>query len=265
MTEPAGPQGPIPPKPPLPPKELQRELARQARRQEVEERRLAKEEERLKLEREEAEGLAYHGHHVVDGDELVSTFEEEPTPENIKTRRRWTHGITLALLAGVVVVALGLAFLVWSGVVKFPQAFQPLASSSAAADPNCPSDTFDYPANIAITVNVYNTTQRAGLAGGLATELKARGFQVGAIGDKTIKTGKAGVVVSGLMGESSAFNLQRNIPGLEFRKDDRADASVDVYLASGYKTPAPADQVDTSPGKIECTPATASATAGSQR
>ena len=98
------------------------------------------------------------------------------------------------------------------------------------------------------------------MAGGLATELKARGYQVNTVGDKTISTTSAGVVVSGLMGESAAFNLQRNIPGLEFRRDDRADASVDVYLAAGYQAPIPADKVDSTPGKISC--AKPSATSG---
>ena len=257
MTEPEGPR--IPPKPPLPPRELQRERARQARRQELEEKRRLKAEERSRLEREEAEGLAYHGHHVVDREELDAVFEE-PTAEQVKVRRRWTHGIILSLLGGIVVIALALAFLVWTGVLRFPQAAPASPTTSAAADPNCPADNFDYPANIGITVNVYNTTTRAGLAGGLATELKARGYQVNTVGDKTISTTSAGVVVSGLMGESAAFNLQRNIPGLEFRRDDRADASVDMYLAAGYQAPIPADKVDSTPGKISC--AKPSATSG---
>lgn len=228
MTEPGGPQ--IPPKPPLPPRELHREAA---------------------------EGLAYHGHHVVDGEELEAVFEE-PTAEQVKVRRRWTHGVVLSLLGGLVVAALAMAFLVWSGVVQFPPAGPASSSIRSAGDSNCPSDTFDYPANIGITVNVYNTTARAGLAGTLAAELKSRGYQVATVDNKTITTSSAGVVVAGLKGESAAFNLQRNVPGLEFRKDDRPDASVDVYLASGYQGPTPADTVDSAPGKITCSKAATS-------
>lgn len=259
MTESGGPLGPIPPKPVLPPQEPAR--VGQERQEELAERRRLKAEARRRLEREEAAGLAYHGHHVVDGQELDAVFEE-PTAEKVKARRRWTHGITLSLLAGFVVVALAFAFLIWSGVVKWPQAVPAGQANSAAADPNCPPDTFDYPANIGITVNVYNTTKRVGLAGGLAAELKARGYQVGTVGDNTITTSSAGVVVSGLMGESAAFNLQRNIPGLEFRKDDRKDGSVDVYLAAGYRAPHPADRVDSTPGKIVCSKASDAVTPG---
>lgn len=268
MTEPtdagtsAGKQGgesqpAVPPKPPLSPSELKRERARQAKLNELEERRAAKAAEQLRRDEAEARGEAYHGHHVVDSEALDEVFEEQ-TPEKIRWRHRLTHRVILSILGVIVVVALFLAFLVLNGVVKFPQA-APSTSSSAPADPNCPADTFDYQDNIGISVSVFNATSRAGLAGGLATELKARGYQVGTIGDKEMKSSSPGVIVSGLMGQAAAFNLQRNLPGLEYRKDDRADATVDVYLLGGYQGPMAADKVDKTAGKIVCKSSTGTA------
>ncbi|WP_285725491.1 LytR C-terminal domain-containing protein [Psychromicrobium xiongbiense] len=263
-----GSQPVVPPKPPLPPAKLQRELAAaarreaaQARREAIQARREAVQARREEKERqraaEEERRLAERPHafgHVgpVNSTDLATAFGDQSKDAQLTRRRyRRVHGIILGVLALLLVLALTGALLISQGVIKLPQSAS--ASSSAPADPNCPTTVLNYPENITVSVNVYNASQVPGLAGTLANELRSRGFQVGTVGNKEIASTKTGVIVAGTGGLAAAFNLQRNLPGLEFRHDDRADATVDVYLLQTFKVPTAGTAVDKSPGTISCT------------
>ncbi|MEV6051697.1 LytR C-terminal domain-containing protein [Streptomyces sp. NPDC052107] len=91
-----------------------------------------------------------------------------------------------------------------------------------------------------ITVNVYNATERTGLAKSTADELKKRGFKIGDVGnapgefDKKVKG--AGI----LLGPAAAQNtslpvLATQLAGAEQRTDARKGTDLDLILGDGFK------------------------------
>lgn len=247
----------IPPKPGLSPRKLRREQQKVERQRRIELAKLQRAQDRGELHFDAESGSVYHGHRVVAGEDLRSVFVEDPQLEPVRrSYRRW-HRISLAVVAGLLIVATLLAILVWRGVIVLPAAV-PSPSSTAF----CPSASFEYPANISVSVNVFNSTKRTGLAASVAAELKKRGYRVLKVADGKMTTGAAGVLVSGAAGQAAAFNLQRNLPTMEYRHDNRTDSTVDIYLAAGFVAPAPAAKVDQNPGKLVCQQATPAASQG---
>ncbi|WP_394940681.1 LytR C-terminal domain-containing protein [Psychromicrobium sp. YIM B11713] len=237
----------IPPKPSLPPRKLKRELKKRERRRQASAAREQRAREKGEDLLEPTGGVEYHGHRVIAGEDLRSVFTEDPRIEPIRRRYRRWHLITIAVLSGVLVVATVLAILISRGVIALPS-----ASPSSAVSNSCPTVTFEYPENISITVNVFNSTLRTGLAASVAKELKKRGYRVGSVGDGKISTEAAGVIVSGSAGQAAAYNLQKNFPKMEYRRDDRSDSTVDVYLAQGFAALTGSDEVDHAPGVLVC-------------
>ncbi|NYE96216.1 hypothetical protein FHU41_002466 [Psychromicrobium silvestre] len=246
MTEPRPPQI-IPPRPPLEPRKLSRERQREERRRRAATARAERAQRSGEHLFSGTPGAEYHGHRVVVADDLETVFSEDEQVERARQKWHLLHRITISFLAVVLVVAVVLALLIWRGVIKLPS-----PASSAAATTSCPSGTFEYLDNLSITVNVFNSTLRTGLAASVAAELKKRGYQVGTIGDGKIIGSGAAVIVSGSAGEAAAFNLQRNLPNTEYQHDGRSDNSVDVYLSSGFSALTKAEKVDHTAGKLSC-------------
>ena len=100
-----------------------------------------------------------------------------------------------------------------------------------------------------ITVNVYNATGKAGLAGRTAALLKQRGFTIGTIGNAPAQlqnkvTGSA-QVTGGSAGVKSMTVLRSEVAGAVPVTDKRKDASVDLILGNSFTalaTPAQAAQ-----------------------
>lgn len=190
-----------------------------------------------------------HGHRVITGPELRATFEEpDDTLDNpVRLRRRILHGVVLVLLFGLIIAATMGAVGVMNGQIKFPSAIQ-----TQEREALCPDTTFDYTPNAKVKVNVFNSTNRAGLAKSAANEFRARKFVVGAVGNT--ETGYRGVaaVVSGAAGQAAAFSVQRNVPGSDYFQDSRSDASVDVILTGDYRGLIKPALVDQTPGQLSC-------------
>lgn len=189
-----------------------------------------------------------HGHRIVTGSDLQAAFMEQDELENpVRMRRRILHGVVLVLLVGLVTAAIVAALAIMNGQLKIPT-----AERSQAAAPLCPDATYDYAPHDKITVNVYNSTARPGLARAVADQLLARKFAVGAVGNS--KSGYRGValVVSGAAGQASAFSVQRNIPGSDYVQDGRNDPSVDVILTGDFQDLAKPELVDQTPGRLLC-------------
>ncbi|WP_052663846.1 LytR C-terminal domain-containing protein [Psychromicrobium lacuslunae] len=237
----------IPPKPQLSPRKLRRERGKAERQRRAELSRLQRAERNGELHFDAETGTVYHGHRVVAAEDLRAAFDEDPELEPIRRNHRRWHRLSLALVAGLLIVVTVLAILVWRGVIVLP-----VATPTAAKTEFCPSGSFEYPANISVSVNVFNSTMRTGLAATLASELKKRGYRVLKVADGKVSTSAPGVIVSGSAGQAAAFNLQRNLPGLEYRHDDRTDNTVDVYLAAAFDGATPANKVDRNPGKLIC-------------
>ncbi|MGY2743863.1 LytR C-terminal domain-containing protein [Pseudarthrobacter sp. O4] len=192
---------------------------------------------------------ALHGHRVVSGSELRATFvEEDDAPDNpVRLRRRILHGVVLVLLVGLIAAAIVVALAIMNGQIKVPT-----AERSRAATRLCPEATYDYTPPDKITLNVFNSTNRPGLAQSVADAFAARHFIVGAVGNTASSYRGVALIVSGAAGQSAAFSVQRNVPGSDYVQDDRTDPSVDVILTGDYKELTGPELVDQTPGKLSC-------------
>jgi len=129
------------------------------------------------------------------------------------------------------------------------------------------------PSPAQVTTNVYNATDRAGLAASTAEELQLRGFVIGAIDNDPLSKTITGVAElrHGPSGESAAKLLAFYLPGAELVDDGRQDATVDTVLGAAYTSVAPQSEVDAalaapspSPSGPGCSPSATPSTAATE-
>jgi hypothetical protein len=87
-----------------------------------------------------------------------------------------------------------------------------------------------------VELNVFNGTDRNGLASKAAKDLRNRGFVILEIGNAEAEDFQQGVALvrGSLDAQSEAVVLLAVLPGAEFRPDNRPDRSLDVILGSEY-------------------------------
>lgn len=161
-----------------------------------------------------------------------------------RARKRRRTAITLLIVLAMLVGAFYYAAEYWKNPGRSSAAGCPTATATAtgtAAPPGAPTPAAA-PAPGQITVNVYNATNRAGLAGETAKEMKARGFVVGTVANDPQKKSisQPAEVRFGKNGEAAAKVILALVPGAATAGDARADASVDLVLGNGFKSLAPA-------------------------
>lgn len=143
-------------------------------------------------------------------------------------------------------VLLGIAVLVGAGVAAYWYLMKPdVASTSTRCVTPSPgasagASSATKPPSIApekVTVNVYNTTTRAGLAGRTASELRSRGFKVDKVGGDPKGSEVAGVAELrfGAKGAAKASTLNAHVGSTKSVRDKRKDGSVDLVLGATYK------------------------------
>ena len=155
--------------------------------------------------------------------------------ESASSQRHRRNRRTAIILVVLVVVLAG-AFYYAASYFNRP------ASPSASG---CPTSDFTAGAGGAagltasqVTVNVYNATNRAGLAASTAKDVKARGFTIGNVANDPLKksVGGAGELRYGPNGQAGAALVSPMIPGVNFILDTRADATVDFVIGNGFTT-----------------------------
>lgn len=85
---------------------------------------------------------------------------------------------------------------------------------------------------------MFNTTYRTGLAKGVASQLRARGFVIKQVSNdpqRTLQLGTA-IIRYGQFGDLAAALLKQQVSGARLVKDTRADAVVDLVLGNAYST-----------------------------
>ncbi|MEV7597534.1 LytR C-terminal domain-containing protein [Kitasatospora sp. NPDC089797] len=116
----------------------------------------------------------------------------------------------------------------------------PGASPGAPAASGAPAavDPHAVPQPSAVTVNVYNATTKAGLAGRTADELKKRGFVIGKVGNAPAELDKkvpgTAQVIAGPTGAGAGTLVGSQIAGATVTADARTDASVDFVIGDSY-------------------------------
>lgn len=155
-------------------------------------------------------------------------------------RRRHLHqrqtvifGVLLLALLGVLLVA----WLMWLGVLPTPFARDfnspPPDESTTLA---CPPDGAVTVPYSEITASVYNSTNRAGLAGGVAQSLTSVGIVVNQTGNWDELVLGPGFMRTGVNGLEEAYTLLQSFPGMMVTKDAREDALVDIVLGSDFQS-----------------------------
>ena len=174
-----------------------------------------------------------------------------------------------------IVVGMALLFAAGFGLSRLLNGSSSGGSGGSTSEP-CVTTTVTpgagLPKPATVTVNVYNATDRSGLARKTAVEMKARGFVIGKVANDPL--GKSVVVSAevrhGPKGLAQARLVSFYVPGSVLVADTRADATVDMVLGEAYSgvaspaevTKALASPSPTSSGPGCATPTpTASATA----
>jgi hypothetical protein len=121
------------------------------------------------------------------------------------------------------------------------------ATAAASVSPLVVPSGMPQPATV--TVNVYNATNRVGLAGQTATQLRLRGFKIGKIANAPAAlegkvTGPA--QITGAASSRAAMTLvSAEVSGATSTIDTRTDNSVDLVIGNSFNTlltPAQASQ-----------------------
>jgi LytR cell envelope-related transcriptional attenuator len=109
----------------------------------------------------------------------------------------------------------------------------------AVATPTCGKDT-PAPALAprALAINVYNATERPGLAASVAKSLRSQGFKVVNVANDPLgkAIGGVGEVRHGPTGVVGATLMATRLSGAKVVKDARADGTVDLVLGSKFMT-----------------------------
>jgi hypothetical protein len=166
-------------------------------------------------------------------------------PRMTRRRRKWP--IAVACLVALAVLSTG----AWA-VYHFTKDDSPSntaagcpapsGSASATAAPASPAaqqaPLTELPAPSAITVNVYNATQRQGLAKAVSEELKKRGFTIGKVTNDPLKQQipGPGQLRTGVPGKGPGAVLAAQFPGAQTVEDTRTDATVDLVLGETFQS-----------------------------
>ncbi len=121
------------------------------------------------------------------------------------------------------------------------------SGAASAAPAAAPAVVLPQPADI--TVNVYNATQRAGLAKAVGDELKARGFTVGQVGnapaDFDKKVPGTGILLGSPKTDKAAYSvLGTQLAGDTLQSDAREGADIDLILGDAFTELSPKATAD---------------------
>lgn len=121
------------------------------------------------------------------------------------------------------------------------------AVAATTPTPSCPTPSVppSPPAAQTVRVNVYNATDKRGLASRVATEMRKRGFLVGKVDNDPAKRRVTGVaeIRSSTLGAAAALTVAAQVDAFVAVPDQRKDATVDLVVGAAFhalRTPAAA-------------------------
>ena len=173
----------------------------------------------------------------------MTSMRESPIRRQPSNRPPWLVPV-LIVVAALVVVALLYAIVSMVRGGGTPAADEGTTPQPCVTQTVTPGDALPKPAKV--TVNVYNASATAGLAGRVADELDSRGFKVGEIdNDPTGRTVTGvGEIRYGPKGAKKAQLLAVYVPGAQLVELDRKGTKVDLAMGAGFESLAAQDVVD---------------------
>lgn len=161
----------------------------------------------------------------------MSMFTPPGVGGRTRKRRRVSPlrvGVALVTLAAVA----GASWLAWSASADGDR------RSDTRATPSCPTPS-PAPAAVPagqIKVNVYNATDRRGLAARVAGELKRRGFRIGKVDNDPLgrTVTAAAEVRHSSAGARAARTVTAQVGDVVAVPDERQNATVDLVLGAGF-------------------------------
>jgi hypothetical protein len=188
-------------------------------------------------------------HREIGGKKFRVGSGDTYVPFRSRSRRRRRKMIIAGTAAAALLAVAGYGI---TSLISSPRT----TTAAAAALPNCPEHTTRapngqlsaLPSSARITVNVYNATNRNGLAASTAALLKQRGFVIGKVTNDPLKSNLAqSAQVRGSAAEAAEMRVvAAEVPGTGLRPDTRTDHTVDLVLGGAFTalaTPAQATAV----------------------
>ena len=153
---------------------------------------------------------------------MSELVDEGDDTYRVRRRRRSTIVIVVVLLA------LGGAFYYASSYWRASEPRPGPCTSESVAAPLRAAD---------VSVNVYNATDRKGLAAAIAKGLDTRGFQVKSIANDPLNRAVKGVaeIRFGPAGQESANLLSKHVPKAALVKDKRQGDTIDLVAGQAWK------------------------------
>lgn len=169
-----------------------------------------------------------------------------------RRRRRRRAAITLTLVALVMLGTFTYAAAYFQGWVGSRSTPKPVASS--ACQPVAPAKAVT---PSAVMLNVYNSTDRTGLANSVAKSLRTLGFKVADVANDPLGRPISGVgeIRHGPTGAAAAALARTRLSGAKLVLDNRTDSSVDLVLGTKFTAlTVPPKVAPPKPGKPTPTP-----------
>ena len=185
----------------------------------------------------------------------MSVPSSGPRPTSRHRRRQSPVVAVILVVVGMVVLfaaGYGLSRIIQGASSDGGSATSTRCSASSATNEPQPCVTVTVtpgaglPSAAQVTTNVYNATDRTGLAASTAEELGVRGFVIGAIDNDPLSKTITGVaeIRHGPSGESAAQLMAFYLPGAQLVNDGRKDATIDTVLGAAFTEVAAQSQVD---------------------
>jgi hypothetical protein len=175
----------------------------------------------------------------------MMSLRDSPIRRGNPSRPSWLLPVVIAVGALVVVAIIFALVSLLRGSSSPDAAVDPAISASPCETTMvAPSEVLPKPNTV--TVNVYNSTPKSGLASQTAKDLKARRFLINKVANDPKGKRIKGVaqIRYGAKGEEAANLLLFYVPGAELVKTGRKTAIVDVSIGNTYSGLAPQQGID---------------------
>jgi LytR cell envelope-related transcriptional attenuator len=157
-------------------------------------------------------------------------YQQESAVSIHHRRRRRRAAITLTVVSALLLATFGYA-------ASFIQGWVSPTTPKTLAIATCHSTTTVQPVTPSmVTINVYNATNRNGLAASVAKSLQGQGFKIASVANDPLGMSIQGVgeVRSGPAGAAGASLVATRLSGATVVPDGRTDATVDIVLGEKF-------------------------------